>query len=357
VVILTRHQERQRQLAERRARVEKDKPRTAGGLHALCTDGNLGLADIQEALEDLGRSADGGSVVFRSVGLSGREISNMSALSAFVHLQRVDVSHNALESLLVLQHLPYLVYLDASHNRLTSVLDFRLPPPNAYALPAVSALREANLSCNNIAVIDDLSHHPNLSVLDLSDNHITHISGVESLRLLLCLNLDHNAITSVDGIPALSVKELGLGSNELGSLRGLSHCVHMEVLRAGSNGIDSLDGLESMKCLRVLDVSDNKLRSIEDVEAVCGHGNLSILQLEDNACSLVKCWRLKLLHRMCVAWCCVAITFHSHALIHVACRPWIESLDGIDVRCRCPSSFNAIVTRRAGACRGTRRLP
>jgi Leucine-rich repeat (LRR) protein len=209
------------------------------------------------------------------------------------------------------------------------VLDFRLPPPNAYALPAVSALREANLSCNNIAVIDDLSHHPNLSVLDLSDNHIAHISGVDSLRLLLCLNLDHNAITSVDGIPALSVKELGLGSNELSSLRGLSHCVHMEVLRAASNGIDSLAGLESMKCLRVLDVSDNKLRSIEDVEAVCGHGNLSMLQLEDNACSLVKCWRLKLLHRMCDVCCCL-----YYMLIALSYSRCLQAVDRIARRHR-----------------------
>jgi len=222
-------QERQRHLAERRSRLEKEKPRTAGGVHALCTNGHLALADIQDALEDLGRSADGSSVVYRSVGLSGREISDMAALHTFVHLQRVDVSHNMLESLQVLQHLPHLVYLDASHNRLTSVLDYRLPPPNAYALPAVSALRDANLSCNNISVINDLSHHPNLSVLDLSDNHISQVTGIASLRLLLCLNLDHNAITSVDDIAPLPVKELGLGSNEISSVQGLSSCIHVEV--------------------------------------------------------------------------------------------------------------------------------
>lgn len=133
-------QERQRQLAERKARLEKEKPRTAGGVHALCADGILSLSGIQEALDDLGRSADGSSVVFRSAGLSGREISDMTALSTFVHLQRLDISHNALESLSVLQHLPFLVYLDASHNRLTRALDYRLPPPNAYVTSSLSPL-------------------------------------------------------------------------------------------------------------------------------------------------------------------------------------------------------------------------
>ena len=97
------------------------------------------------------------------------------------------------------------------------------------------------------------SHHPNLAVLDLSDNHISAISGVFSLRLLACLNLDHNVISSVDGIPPLPVKELGLACNEISSLGGLSGCVHVEVLRIGSNGIGSLAGLESMKALRVRD--------------------------------------------------------------------------------------------------------
>jgi Leucine-rich repeat (LRR) protein len=291
-------EERQRQLAERRARLEKEKPRTAGGLHALCADGILSLSDIQDALDDLGRSANGSGVVFRSVGLSGREIKDLTALSCFLHLQRVDVSHNALESLQVMQHLPFLVYLDASHNRLTSTLDYHLPPPNVYALPPISALREANLSCNYITAIDDLSHHPNLAVLDLSDNQITCISGVAQLRLLVCLNLDHNSIHSVDGVPPLPVKELGLASNEISSLQGLSDCALIEVLRVGSNNISSLTGVEGMQALRVLDASDNKLCSIDDLQAVFQHTMICSLQLEDNACAMVKCWRLKLLQHM-----------------------------------------------------------
>jgi Leucine-rich repeat (LRR) protein len=103
-------------------------------------------------------------------------------------------------------------------------------------------------------------------VLDLSDNQITRISGLDALRLLFCLNLDHNAISSVDGVPPLPVKELGLASNEIGSLCGLSGCVHVEVLRVGSNDICSLEGVENMKSLRVLDASDNKLRSMDDVQ-------------------------------------------------------------------------------------------
>jgi Leucine-rich repeat (LRR) protein len=306
-------QERQRQLAERKARLEKEKPRTAGGVHALCSDGVLGLADIQQALEDLGRSADGSGIVFRSAGLSGRQISDLAALQVFKQLQRVDVSHNALESLGVMQHLPFLVFLDASHNRLTRALDYRLPPPNEFSLPPVSALREANLSCNSIAQIDDLSHHPNLGVLDLSDNQITSISGIEALRLLFCLNLDHNAISSVDGIPPLPVKELGLASNQISSLNGLSSCVHVEVLRVGSNDIASLSGLESMTGMRVLDASDNKLQALDDAQAVFDHRLLSSLQLEDNSCSLVKCWRLKLLYRMFDA---AARAQHPHSLTH-----------------------------------------
>jgi Leucine-rich repeat (LRR) protein len=235
-------QERQRQLAEKRAQIDRAKPRTAGGVHAMCADGTLSLPDIQEALDDLGRSADGSSVVFRSVGLSGRGISDIAALATFVNLQRVDVSYNALETLHVMQHLPFLVYLDASHNRLTGTLDYRLPPPNAYALPPTSALREANLSCNCIAAIDDLRHHPNLAVLDLSDNQITRISGIETLRLLACLNLDHNAITSVADMPPLPVKELGLSSNQLSSVQGLANCHMVEVLRLGSNDVQSLAG-------------------------------------------------------------------------------------------------------------------
>ncbi len=50
----------------------------------------------------------------------------------------------------------------------------------------------------------------------------------------------------------------------------------------------------------MLDASDNKLATIDDVQAVLEHNMLSSLQLEDNACSMVKCWRIKLLHYMLV---------------------------------------------------------
>jgi Leucine-rich repeat (LRR) protein len=277
-------EERQRQLAEKKAAMEKQKPRTSGGLHSLCVDGILSLSDIQEALEDLGRSANGNSVVYRSAGLSGREIRSIAALSTYVHLQRLDISHNMIDSLQVLQHLPFLVYLDASHNRLTSALDFRLPPPNAFALPPISALREANLSCNNITAIDDLSHHRNLSVLDLSDNQITQINGIAELRLLTCLNLDHNAITSVDGVPPLPVKELGLASNEISSLLGLSGCIMIEVLRVCSNDVRSLNGIEHLKALRVLDASDNMLQTADDLQAMYQLNMLSSLQVRSFVC-------------------------------------------------------------------------
>jgi hypothetical protein len=67
---------------------------------------------------------------------------------------------------------------------------------------------------------------------------------------------------------------------------------------------------------------------------------LSSVQLEDNVCSLVKCWRLKLLYRMSAAPSCCRIFSPMSVspplmlllLILLRCRPWIESLDGIEVR-------------------------
>jgi hypothetical protein len=47
-----------------------------------------------------------------------------------------------------------------------------------------SILISADLSYNDIESIDDLSHHPNLECLMLSHNAITHISGLQNLRLL-----------------------------------------------------------------------------------------------------------------------------------------------------------------------------
>ncbi len=59
-----------------------------------------------------------------------------------------------------------------------------------------------------------MKHNLNLWLLDLGDNQISEIRGLENLKNLKVLNLDNNFLTSVKGIEALlSLQELYLQYN------------------------------------------------------------------------------------------------------------------------------------------------
>ena len=116
----------------------------------------------------------------------------------------------------------------------------------------------------DIVEIDNLIGLDNLTKLQLDNNIITRIQGLETLTKLKWLDLSFNMIEKIEGLDTLRLLEdLSLFSNRIVVLEGLDSLENLNVLSIGSNLIASLD--DSVKYL-------HKLRN-----------NLEVLKIKDNA--------------------------------------------------------------------------
>ncbi|KAM9028843.1 leucine-rich repeat and guanylate kinase domain-containing protein isoform 3-T3 [Ara ararauna] len=201
------------------------------------TEGQLeGVLDedtVAEGLHKLGRSATGIEYVYLNLSLSGRELSDISILSRYVHLQKLELSSNKINDLSCVSHMPYLLELNASNNELTTYFGFK-PPKN---------LKVFDFSYNQIPKMKNLSAYQSLTKLSLD----CILYGILNGRKVACL------------------------LSELAS--------HGYLFLHSSNQIEKITGLDSLKTLQTLDLSSNKIASLEGLK---GHDLLEVINLEDN---------------------------------------------------------------------------
>ena len=107
-------------------------------------------------------------------------------------------------------------------------------------LGAVPHLQELDLYDNAIEHISGLENNLELEILDLSFNNIRHVSRVSHLPRCHTLYLVQNKIahirpTDLQPPIAWSLRSLELGGNRLRSLENLSHLINLEELWVGKN--------------------------------------------------------------------------------------------------------------------------
>lgn len=151
--------------------------------------------------------------------VSENEFSSLSALSSNIHLSHLNASKNSITSITAINNLVNLVELDLSLNNLMGELDFA----------------KFNLT--------------NLQDLNLSENKIKSVKGLESLPNLRILNLNENQMQNVHcASPHLKLKKLLLKLNRLKEL-DVSCYPYLRVLRIDGNMLTSLDGMSKLKNL------------------------------------------------------------------------------------------------------------
>lgn len=115
----------------------------------------------------------------------------------------------------------------------------------------------------DIVEIDNLVGIETLVKLQLDNNIITRIQGLESLTQLKWLDLSFNLIEEIEGIETLvNLEDLSLFQNRIKKLQNLDTLEKLNVLSVGNNQIDSLD--ESVKYLHCL-------RNNLEVLKICGN--------------------------------------------------------------------------------------
>eukprot|EP00899_Mesostigma_viride_P004735 jgi/Mesvir1/14262/Mv09696-RA.2 len=182
-------------------------------------------------------------------------LTNLPGLQGIRHLVLHD---NHLKEIPPLEALQELAFLDISFNELASM---------APIAGASVKLEELYLASNKIPRIEGLSHLRNLHSLELGNNGIREIQGLDELPLRQ-LWLGKNKITKL-ALPSSVgryLRQISVQSNRLTSMQGiegLGRLVNLRILDLGNNRILRLENLETLTRLEDLWVNDNPIELTE----------------------------------------------------------------------------------------------
>ncbi|XP_077981548.1 leucine-rich repeat and guanylate kinase domain-containing protein-like isoform X2 [Glandiceps talaboti] len=254
----------------------------------LSPNGILDEDTVAHGLSQMGRSAEGSMQVFLHLTLPGYNLVDISILTEYTQLQKVEIPYNRITDLSPLGSMPYLIELDASHNEIVNLLDF-IPPFN---------LKEVDLSYNHIDEMTDLSAHHALTKLVLDNNRISEITGLSQCRRLSHLSLAHNKVNQISNLENLPVKFLNLRGNEIQKIENLETLDKLQYVNLSGNQISSLSGLQNHDVLEIVDLEDNQIQELTEVKYIRDLLLLRDLNLLRNPIQAIEEYRLSLLYRL-----------------------------------------------------------
>ncbi|PHH90908.1 hypothetical protein CDD83_2285 [Cordyceps sp. RAO-2017] len=160
-----------------------------------------------------------------------------------------------------------------SHSRIVSISSLRL---ERFKNVARLCLRQ-----NSIQEIDGLAPlAATLKDLDLYDNLVSHMRGLDDLDGLTSLDLSFNKIKHIKNISHMTqLKELFLVANKIGRIENLEGLQKLTSLELGSNRIRELKNLDGLENLEELWVAKNK---ITELGGLGGLPNLRLLSIQSN---------------------------------------------------------------------------
>ncbi|QUC23699.1 uncharacterized protein UV8b_07940 [Ustilaginoidea virens] len=160
-----------------------------------------------------------------------------------------------------------------THSRIRSISSLRL---ERFSNVVRICLRQ-----NSIQEIEGLAPLADtLKDIDLYDNLISHMRGLDELRKLTSLDLSFNKIKHIKNISHLTqLKDLFLVANKISNIEGLDSLDKLTSLELGSNRIRELKNLDKLKSLEELWVAKNK---ITNLTGLGGLPNLRLLSIQSN---------------------------------------------------------------------------
>jgi|CZKU01.1.fsa_nt_gi hypothetical protein len=171
---------------------------------------------------------------------------------------------------------------------------------NAVAIEGghVTALRMAGANLDDLELVAPLTH---LVVLDLHDEKIERIDGLDAMAELDHLDLSGNRIAAIERVSALhSLRSLYVADNRLQRLDALAGLTSLEVVNASGNAIAEISGLTNVPALRALSMERNPIVRIAGLEGAPGLTDLdlSFCQIErlENLGTMPKLLYLNLWH-------------------------------------------------------------
>ncbi|CAI7620409.1 unnamed protein product [Penicillium manginii] len=143
------------------------------------------------------------------------------------------------------------------------------------------SMKELDLYDNLISHIKGLDEFSDLASLDLSFNKIKHIKNVSHLVHLTDIYFVQNKISTIEGLEGLlKLRNLELGANRIREIENLDHLAALEELWLGKNKIVEMKNLDALQNLRIISIQSNRLTNITGVSNL---PNLEELYLSHNA--------------------------------------------------------------------------
>nr|CAD2146779.1 unnamed protein product [Meloidogyne enterolobii] len=106
----------------------------------------------------------------------------------------------------------------------------------------------------------------NLTELELYDNQLTEIQGIENLINLEILDLSYNRIGKIKGLSTLSkLRKLFLINNKIEQIEGLEGLILLELLELGDNKIKEISNLNHLINLEELFLGKNKIKKLKEL--------------------------------------------------------------------------------------------
>ncbi|KAF2100368.1 protein phosphatase 1 regulatory subunit [Rhizodiscina lignyota] len=165
--------------------------------------------------------------------------------------------------------------VDLVHCRITSI--------PALHLERFQKVQRLCLRQNQITIVElpqEWASTSTLQDIDLYDNLLKHIEGLDSLLELISLDLSFNKIKHIKNVNHLTkLKDLYFVQNKIQNIEGLEGLSNLRNLELAGNRLRTIENLESLKGLEELWLGKNKITEIKNIDSL---SNLRILSIQSN---------------------------------------------------------------------------
>ena len=193
-------------------------------------------------------------------------------LERYTKVQRLCLRQNAISSIEFPESLgPELLELDLYDNLISHIK----------GLDALTNLTSLDLSFNKIKHIKNVSHLSHLKELYFVQNRISKIENLSGLTALTSIELAANRIRDIENLEPLgpTLQELWLGKNKITEIQNLDSLTSLRSLDLKSNRLTSLANLSALTQLEELYVSHNAITHLSGLDS---NTKLRVLDISNN---------------------------------------------------------------------------
>ncbi|XP_074564098.1 LOW QUALITY PROTEIN: uncharacterized protein LOC141820641 [Curcuma longa] len=227
-------------------------------------------------LEQACRETKNDAAATTTLKLSYRVLTDVSCLSKFRNLEKLDLSGNCLSSLKDLASCVNLKWLSVVENKLETL----------EGVEGLSKLTVLNAGKNMLQRMGGIESVTSLHALILNDNRISSICELDQLSFLNTLVLSRNPIHDIGHSlkKATSITKLSFSHCQIENIgSSLASCVNLKEARFSHNMITILPAeLARNSRLQNLDVGNNLIENWSDIKVLSALHNLKNLNLQGN---------------------------------------------------------------------------